>query len=204
MRHRIRALRIRMARLRPRRPRVLRNRSPAHRLFLRRRTTARVPREGSHEQRTSEHAAWRLRSAYAMAGVPRTAKGCVARPARCVESPAVRVQSEVSACVWAASSFCCRTIDPGGDWHCVAVDLLRPYCFGEFLDLVRQMVAAAADRRGTGDAGRVGAGFTTRSASAARDRIRGRPDSACCHWIFRFRNFPRNMGSVERGLGRPR
>ena len=86
----------------------------------------------------------------------------------------------------------------------LAADLCRPDRSGELLELVWQMVAAAADRGRTGDAGRVGAGFAARSSGASRDRICRHPDPAGRDWILRIGNDAWNVGTVGQQLGRPR
>ena len=155
---------------------------------LRRRTSDGVRREDSHEHAsvhtTGRHTA-AVRSPHAVAGLPGAAKGCVARTARRVESAAARVESWLRGCVWPARSFDRRPHHSGGHRHRGRPALQRPHCAQRILGLVWPLVAAAADRRRAGHAGRVGVGPAPDHAGAPRRRVCGHPDSAGHSWASR-------------------
>ena len=77
----------------------------------------------------------------------------------------------------------------------------RPHCSGGTSGAGRPMVAAAADRGRTGDAGRMGAGFAARNSGAPRDGICRHPDSAGRDWILRLGNDPWNVGPWANNWG---
>src|SRR5579862_1346733 len=143
--------------------------------------------EENYEQRTSEYAAGRatasIRSKSAVAGLSRAAAGSLESATRCMAGTAPRVESQLCRRVRAARALHCGTDHPGlRGRNCTALDD-GPYRFRRVLELVRTMVAAAADCRGTGPAGRVGAGHEARDSRAADRQLHWDPDPAGgCGW----------------------
>src|ERR1700734_1052571 len=138
--------------------------------------------EDSDEQRTSKYASRRgasaLRFEDAVARVSRAAESRVARAARCMAGAAARMEGELPGRVRPTRSFRCRSGDPGLRRRDCTAAGYRPYQFRFVLELVWTVVAAAADRRGIGAAGRVGAGHAPQDSGAAWRQLYRHPDSA--------------------------
>ena len=112
----------------------------------------------------------------------RTAKSRVARATRCMARTAPRMEGELRGHVRPARAVDGRPDHPGVHRRDCAAGRQRPSRFRHVLDVVRPLVAAAADRRGAGAAGRVGAGHAPQNSGAAQRRLHRDSDLSRVSW----------------------